>query len=324
MPKKFAVGVAERLKSILIGQDEAIDEIVPFVNMFTAGLAPEGRPVGIFALLGPTGSGKTKTVEALAKVLHGDDRRMLKIDCGEFQADHEVAKLIGAPPGYLGHRETAPMISQKKLGEVGSVNSNLSLVLFDEIEKAGESLRRLLLGILDKATLHLGNGENVNFENSMIFLTSNLGAVDMAKALQDSYGFAGVVQEQRDTSHKLLKGIGERAFKRKFSPEFVNRVDCTLTYKPLCREAMRNVLVLEIGAVAKLLYDRTDSHTKLEVSPEAFTWLLKHGFSKEFGARELKRILHRHILWPVAALMRDPGPTVVVSVGEDDSLEIAA
>ncbi len=141
-------------------------QIVPYVQMHRAGLAAEGRPVGVFLLLGPTGTGKTRTVEALADALHGSEKSMLKVDCGEFQMEHEVAKLIGAPPGYLGHRETQPMLTQQKLSGVTSENSNLSLVLFDEIEKAAPSMTRLLLGVLDKAVLRLGDNTSVNFERS--------------------------------------------------------------------------------------------------------------------------------------------------------------
>src|ERR1043165_8345211 len=141
-------GLAQELGSLVLGQQAAIDAIVPYVQMHRAGLAPEGRPAGVFLLLGPTGTGKTKTVEALAEVLHGSEKAMIKVDCGEFQMEHEVAKLIGAPPGYLGHRETQPMLTQQKLNAVTSEKCSLSLVLFDEIEKAAPSMTRLLLGVL--------------------------------------------------------------------------------------------------------------------------------------------------------------------------------
>src|SRR4051812_21753229 len=172
-------GIGADLQRLLIGQDEAVEAIVPFIQMHQAGLSPEGRPVGVFLLVGPTGTGKTRTVEALAEVLHGSARNVLRVDCGEYQLDHEVAKLIGAPPGYLGHRETHPVLTQAKLAGVTSDRSSLSIVLFDEIEKAAPSLTRLLLGVLDKATLRLGDNNVVNFERSLIFLTSNVGARGM-------------------------------------------------------------------------------------------------------------------------------------------------
>src|SRR6202140_4355941 len=166
--RKQSPDVTEDLTAVLsqrvIGQPNATRVIVPYIQMYQAGLAPEGRPVGVFLLLGPTGTGKTKTVEALAEILHGSEKNLLKGDCGEFQMEHEVAKLIGAPPGYLGHRETQPILTQKKLNSVTSEKSVLSIVLFDEIEKAAPSMTRLLLGVLDKAVLRLGDNTAVNFE----------------------------------------------------------------------------------------------------------------------------------------------------------------
>src|SRR5215469_4877102 len=182
------------LSQKVVGQPAATRVIVPYVQMFQAGLAPEGRPVGVFLLLGPTGTGKTKTVEALAEVLHGSAKNILKVDCGEFQMEHEVAKLIGAPPGYLGHRETQPMLTQQKLNSVASDKSELSLVLFDEIEKAAPSMSRLLLGVLDKAILRLGDNSTVNFEKSLVFLTSNLGAREMLREINPDFGFQSAHQ----------------------------------------------------------------------------------------------------------------------------------
>src|SRR5215475_15298944 len=167
------------LSQKVVGQPAAMQCIVPYVYMFQAGLAPEGRPAGVCLLLAPTGTGKTRTVEAIAEILHGSAKNLVKIDCGEFQMEHEVAKLIGAPPGYLGHRETVPMLTQQQLTAVTSEGCDLSLVLFDEIEKAAPSLTQLLLGVLDKAILRLGDNTSVNFERCLIFLTSNLGAAAM-------------------------------------------------------------------------------------------------------------------------------------------------
>src|SRR5713101_8578295 len=196
--------LAAQLSQRVVGQPAASDIVIPYIQMFQAGLAPEGRPVGVFLLLGPTGTGRTKTVEALAEVLHGSEKNLLKVDCGEFQMEHEVAKLIGAPPGYLGHRETQPVLTQQKLNSVTSEKSALSIVLFDEIEKAAPSMTRLLLGVLDKATLRLGDNTSVSFEKSLVFLTSNLGAREMLKEITPDFGFqAGVKKERPDLTSKL-------------------------------------------------------------------------------------------------------------------------
>src|SRR5262245_23353189 len=207
-PKKTTPDPVEDLTAVLsqkvVGQPAATKVIVPYIQMYQAGLAPEGRPVGVFLLLGPTGTGKTKTVEALAEVLHGSEKNVLKVDCGEFQMEHEVAKLIGAPPGYLGHRETQPMLTQQKLNAVTSEKCSLSLVLFDEIEKAAPSMTRLLLGVLDKGILRLGDNSTVNFEKSLVFLTSNLGAREMMREINPDFGFQSVKQAERaDLTSKL-------------------------------------------------------------------------------------------------------------------------
>src|SRR5580704_7105435 len=195
------------LSSKVVGQPNVISVIVPYIEMFQAGLSPENRPIGVFLLLGPTGTGKTRTVEAIAEVLHGSSRNILKIDCGEFQMEHEVAKLIGAPPGYLGHRETQPLLTQQKLPAVTTEGCNLALVLFDEIEKSAASMTRLLLSVLDKGTLRLGDNTSVNFERTLIFLTSNLGAVGMRKELCPDFGFEALLpplpQTQRGSESKL-------------------------------------------------------------------------------------------------------------------------
>src|SRR5271170_3323479 len=219
------MGLLECLSERVVGQPNAMAQVVPYVEMFLAGLAPEGRPAGVFLLLGPTGTGKTRTVEALAEVLHGSQKNLLRVDCGEFQMEHEVAKLIGAPPGYLGHRETQPMLTQQKLNGVTTEKCNLSLVLFDEIEKAAPSMTRLLLGVLDKGVLRLGDNSSVNFERTLIFLTSNLGARSMRKEIHPDFGFEAMLPTERGQIAKKLESIGASAVRRKFSPEFVNRLD---------------------------------------------------------------------------------------------------
>jgi len=284
-------------------------------------LAPEGRPVGVFLLLGPTGTGKTRTVEVLAEALHGSEKSLLRVDCGEFQMEHEVAKLIGAPPGYLGHRETQPRLSQQKLNGVTSDRCSLSLVLFDEIEKAAPSMTRLLLGVLDKAALRLGDNTTVSFERTIIFLTSNLGAERMRKELRPDFGFDTVAGGRRDSAKKL-EGIGMSAVRRKFSPEFVNRIDAVITYQPLGAQALATIVDQQIEALEQHIAHRLmEKAFEIEVNDSAREFLLRKGTSDEYGARELKRVILRHLTQPLAAMVARgailPGDVVRVEGSED-------
>ncbi len=316
------------LSQKVIGQPAAMKYIVPYIEMFQAGLAPEGRPVGVFLLLGPTGTGKTKTVEALADVIHGSEKSLLKIDCGEYQMEHEVAKLIGAPPGYLGHRETQPLLTQQKLNSVTSEKSNLSIVLFDEIEKAAPSFTRLLLGILDRAILRLGDNTSVNFENSLIFLTSNLGAREMFKEIHPDFGFQAGVKQERSELFNKLESIALSSVRKRFSPEFVNRIDAVITYQPLDPESLATILDQQISELQRHVNTRLgDRYFNIEVPFESRQFLLRKGTSPEYGARELKRTIHRHLTQPLATLVAqgkiEPGARVRVEVSEDkESLSI--
>src|ERR1039457_3150974 len=308
------------LSQKVVGQPAATQVIVPYIQMFQAGLAPEGRPVGVFLLLGPTGTGKTKTIEALADVLHGSEKNVLKVDCGEFQMEHEVAKLIGAPPGYLGHRETQPMLTQQKLTAVTSDKCNLSLVLFDEIEKAAPSMTRLLLGVLDKAQLRLGDNTSVNFEKSMVFLTSNLGSREMLREINPEFGFQSAQHSERADLIGKLQSIGLVAVRKRFSPEFVNRIDCIITYQPLSQEALAAILERQIadlhGDVNTRLGDRSFT---LEIPPEARQFLFEKGTSAEYGARELNRTIHRFLTQPLATMVA----TNQVSAGAKVRVDVA-
>ena len=330
--KKQAPDLIEDLTAVLsqkvVGQPAATRVIVPYVQMYQAGLAPEGRPVGVFLLLGPTGTGKTKTVEALAEVLHGSEKNVLKVDCGEFQMEHEVAKLIGAPPGYLGHRETQPMLTQQKLNAVTSEKSNLSLVLFDEIEKAAPSMTRLLLGVLDKAILRLGDNSTVNFEKSLVFLTSNLGAREMMREINPEFGFQSVRGNERTDLTSKLENIALVAVRKRFSPEFVNRIDCIITYRPLTTESLSAILNKHITDLQAHVNTRLGNRSfVLEVPDAARQFLLEKGTSPEYGARELNRTIHRFLTQPLATLVAtnqvSPGTRVRVEVNEaDDKLAL--
>jgi CheY-like chemotaxis protein len=332
--RKQASELAEDLTAVLsqkvVGQPAATKVIVPYIQMYNAGLAPEGRPVGVFLLLGPTGTGKTKTVEALAEVLHGSEKNILKIDCGEFQMEHEVAKLIGAPPGYLGHRETQPMLTQQKLNAVTSERSSLSLVLFDEIEKAAPSMTRLLLGVLDKAILRLGDNSVVNFEKSLVFLTSNLGAREMMREINPEFGFQSVKPAERSDLTSKLQNIALVAVRKRFSPEFVNRIDCIITYQPLTAESLSMILDKQIVDLQNHVNTRLGTRSfTLEVPFEARQFLLQRGTSAEYGARELNRTIHRFLTQPLATLVAtsqvSPGARVRVDVATNaEALHIHA
>ena len=328
-PRKQPAGPLEDLSAVLsqkvVGQPAATRVIVPYIQMFQAGLAPEGRPVGVFLLLGPTGTGKTKTIEALADVLHGSEKNVLKVDCGEFQMEHEVAKLIGAPPGYLGHRETQPMLTQQRLNAVTSEKCNLSLVLFDEIEKAAPSMTRLLLGVLDKGLLRLGDNSTVNFEKSLVFLTSNLGAREMMREINPEFGFQSVRPAERADLTSKLQGIGLGAVRKRFSPEFVNRIDCIITYQPLTVESLSTILDQHIVDLQNHVNTRLGNRSfTLDVPFESRQFLLKKGTSAEFGARELNRTIHRFLTQPLATMVAtnqiNPGGLVRAELGDDGKL----
>lgn len=310
----------DQLRERVIGQDGAMEQLAPYVRMFQAGLSPEGRPAGVFLLLGPTGTGKTRTVEALAEALHGSEKNLVRIDCGEYQMEHEVAKLIGAPPGYLGHRETQPILTQARLNAAASEHGALSLVLFDEIEKAAPSLTRLLLGVLDRATLKLGDNTTVNFERTLIFLTSNLGARGMMRALRPDFGFEALAEPSSSAGGRLER-IGLAAVRRRFPPEFVNRLDCVITYRALDSEALERILDLQLDRIRQHLRTRLAERAfQIQVSPAARAWLLREGTSVTYGARELKRTLLRHVLHPLSSLVLngqvEPGATVAATVRE--------
>lgn len=319
-------GLIARLSDLLIGQPEAIEAIVPYIQMQQTGLSPEGRPVGVVLLLGPTGTGKTRTVEALAEILHGNSKNLLKVDCGEFQMEHEVAKLIGAPPGYLGHRETQPMLTQAKINGVASEQNEISLILFDEIEEAAASISRLLLGILDRASLRLGDNTTVNFERCLIFLTSNLGAKSIQRANKPDFGYEAMLPYKPLEDSCRMQSIGMAAVRQKFSPEFVNRIDSVITYKPLDRDACDLILDQILGGFGRLIHNRLGFRAfRLQCTVAGRKLLLDKGTSLEYGARELRRTVQRNFIQPVAALVSQgeipPGSTVILDAkGEEFSI----
>lgn len=304
----------------IVGQPNTADRIIPFIQTYRAGLTPENRPIGVFLLLGPTGTGKTRTVEVLAEALHGNAQRYLRIDCGEYQLDHEVAKLIGSPPGYLGHRETVPVLSKQKLAEVTTPECDIALVLFDEIEKAAPSLARLLLGLLDKGRLTLGDNTTVNFDKSLIFLTSNLGAREMMREMVPTFGFAGghpASPEQAQELATKLENIALSAVKKMFSPEFVNRIDAVITYQPLTEAAISTILDHQIEELQHHVNSRLGPRCfSIQLNASAREFLLGRGVSVQYGARELKRTVYRFLTQPLATMVAEnlipPGSVVAL------------
>jgi ATP-dependent Clp protease ATP-binding subunit ClpB len=295
----------------IVGQNEAIDHIVNIYQMYLAGMNGPGRPIGNFLFLGPTGSGKTRLVEATAESLVGDGRAMIKIDCAEFQHSHEIAKLIGSPPGYLGHRETHPLLSQEVLNQYQTEKMKLSFVLFDEIEKASDALWNLLLGILDKATLTLGDNRRVDFSRTLIFMTSNLGASEMGSILRPNLGFAaseieklhGTGQMDEGTTDKIARA-GVEAARRKFTPEFMNRIDKVVVFKPLGQIELRKILGLELNILQQRIFNSANTTPFVfALSEPAKDHLLAEGTDMKYGARHLKRAIDRALVQPMSNLI---------------------
>ena len=298
--RDFEKGLLKRV----VGQERAVRRLGRVFQVYQAGLAAPGRPIANLLLLGPTGSGKTRLVEAAAEVLFGDYRAVVKIDCAEFQHSHEIAKLIGSPPGYLGHRETQPMITQEVLEQHYTDKLKLSLVLFDEIEKASDALWQLLLGILDKGTLTLGDNRRVDFSHTLIFLTSNLGSAEMTKLMSGGLGFAAGPRENDDELDQKIYRTAMEAARKKFSPEFMNRIDKVIVFRTLQRENLEEILDIELTRVQeRIMVATAGKQFVFNCTERARDFLLREGTDQKFGARHLKRAIERHLVFPLSNLL---------------------
>jgi ATP-dependent Clp protease ATP-binding subunit ClpA len=292
------------LRRKIVGQDQAVDKVTEIYQMFLAGLNPPGRPVGNLLFLGPTGSGKTRVVEALAESLFGDARACIKIDCAEFQHSHEIAKLIGSPPGYLGHRETHPLLTQEALNQWHTDKLKLSILLFDEIEKASDSLWQLLLGILDKATLTLGDNRRVDLSQCIIIMTSNLGAGEMTGLVDGGMGFATHKTEVDAKLDEKISRTAVEAARRKFTPEFMNRIDRVVVFKTLRPEHLSQILEIELGMVQQRVLQAAGANQFVfNCTSKVKDYLLQEGTDPRYGARHLKRAIERNIVFPLANLV---------------------
>jgi ATP-dependent Clp protease ATP-binding subunit ClpA len=305
----------------IVGQDEAVQAVVDLYQVFRAGLNSPGRPVGNLLFLGPTGAGKTRVVEATAEVLFGDPHAVLKIDCAEFQHSHEIAKLIGSPPGYLGHRETHPLITQEALAQYHTEKLQISFLLFDEIEKASDALWQLLLGILDKATLTLGDNRRVDLSQTMIFMTSNLGGGEITELMTGGMGFAPTVSaDARPRLDEKVEKSATGAAKRKFAPEFMNRIDKTVVFHPLRSAQLEQILEIELAMIQQRVLDTARGRFLFRIKPAAKDFLLREGTDMKYGARHLKRAIERHLVYPLASLLA----TQQVCLGDVISIDYSA
>lgn len=292
------------LRRRIVGQEDSVEAVIKVYQTYLAAMNSPGRPIGNFLFLGPTGTGKTRLVEATSESLGGDSRAVIKIDCAEFQHSHEIAKLIGSPPGYLGHRETHPLLSQETLNQYHTDNCKISFLLFDEIEKASDALWNLLLGILDKANLTLGDNRRVDFSRALIFMTSNLGAGEMSSIMCPKLGFVSGVPADDQRLWDKISGAGLEAAKRKFTPEFMNRLDKVVVFRPLGEPELRRILNLELGFVQQRIFN--SAHTAqffFLCTDGAKEFLLAEGTDRQYGARHLKRALERHLVYPLSNLI---------------------
>jgi ATP-dependent Clp protease ATP-binding subunit ClpA len=309
-----AESLVEMFSNRIVGQDEAVAVLADIVETYQSGMCDPTKPAGIALFMGRTGTGKTACVEAACEALFGNPRACVKLDCAEFQMEHSVAKLVGSPPGYLGFREMHPMLEQERLNKFHTEKCKLSFLLVDEIEKASDSLYQLLLGILDKATLTLGDNREVNFSQVIIIMTSNLGAAEMS-AITEGKGIGYHPAFIENCSDKKIKDIAMSAAKQKFSPEFLNRIQHTVVFNTLTPEHIRTILAMELGKVQQTIFNA--SHTFYYLTPEAKEVILEEGYSREYGARNLKRVIERRVRIPLSRLLASnqvaEGETVVIA-----------
>lgn len=305
--------VVAKLKSRIVNQDDAVIAMTNLLDKFESGFYDRNRPIGSLLFLGPTGSGKTMAVEEFVAALTGDPKRMLKIDCGEFQHSHEIARLIGSPPGYLGHRETHPFFTNDSIRQARSLPDSknqdmkvvhgkelisFTVILFDEIEKASDSLWNLLLGILDKGSLTTGGNDLVDMRKTVIIMTSNIGSKELSnKAGGDVLGFLNPAVDVVGTDE--LKGVAVGAARRKFSPEFLNRLDEIVMFNTLTRKDLEDILEIELSKLQEKV-ELSMAIVKLVPSPAAKRQMLEEGFDKRYNARSLRRVVEKRAMLPVS------------------------
>ena len=284
----------EELKARVVGQDDAVKKIADTVKRSRAGIADPNRPLGSFIFLGPTGVGKTELTKALAGFLFNDEKALIRLDMSEFMEKHSISKILGAPPGYVGHEEGGTFTELVR-------HRPYSVILFDEIEKAHPEVFNVLLQVLDDGRLTDAKGRVVNFKNTIIVMTSNLGAQYIDKMEQIGFNTAdsGIAKNYIQAKDKVMTSL-----KNYFRPEFLNRVDDIIVFDILNEEAIKKIVDIQVGIVrSRLLAKNID----LQVSKDVLNYLAKEGYDSHYGARPLKRLIQNVILTPVASRMIEEG-----------------
>jgi ATP-dependent Clp protease ATP-binding subunit ClpC len=306
----------EQLRKEIIGQDRAVDAVVRAVVVADLGICDPRRPLGTFLFLGPTGTGKSQIGRSLAKILHGDENEVVAINCTEFKNAHDVAKLVGAPPGYVGH-EQPPFLTPEK------IEKKFTIVIFEELEKADRALYDLLLQVLERGELKTGRGVDLNFRNCFIMMTSNVCAKEVDNITKNAViGFGPPAQKfeelDQDSADHKIQTVCVSAVEDFFSPEFINRVDEIMTFNRLKDDHLLAIL-------EKFLLDTRArlamAGVGTSISEASKRFLIERGTNLRYGARPLRRAVREHLEFPLASMIAeyglDPNQVVHIEAGND-------
>jgi ATP-dependent Clp protease ATP-binding subunit ClpB len=311
---KKLLRLEEELSQRVVGQEEAIEAVARALRRTRAGLAPEDRPAGSFMFLGPTGVGKTELARALAEFMFNDEKALIRIDMAEYMERHAVSRLIGSPPGYVGHEEGGQLTEMIR-------HRPYSLILFDEIEKAHPEVFNILLQMLDNGRLTDSKGKMVNFKNSVIILTSNVGSQYFRQ--MSEVGFA-VANDEIKKKEDQFKDKAIKALRETFKPEFLNRLDETIVFKPLTPKEISKIVDIQLKEVEERLKTKG---VKLNIKPAVKEYLVKNGFDPDFGARPIKRLIQKVIVDALADKMIrgtiHDGQKINVSLNQSNRVEVS-